>query len=75
MFEGQQVKRLEMKPEEYLNKDHIEQDSKQETLMILENQIAAILGELSTLDQNNPKYQTLDQQFNELIKQKRNLIR
>lgn len=75
VFEGQQVKRLEMKPDEYLNKNHHEKDNKQETLMILENQIAAILGELSTLDQNDPKYQLLDQQFNELIKQKRNLIR
>jgi macrolide transport system ATP-binding/permease protein len=75
VFEGQQVKRIEMKPDEYLNKDHHEQDSKQETLMILENQIAAILGELSILDQNDPKYKTLDQQVNELIKQKRNLIR
>ncbi|MEH7505930.1 ABC-F type ribosomal protection protein [Neobacillus drentensis] len=74
VFEDQQIKRLEMKPEEYFYKDVNKEDNQEEALLIIENKIAMILGELSLIDQKDPKYRELDQEFNELLKQKRNLI-
>ncbi|MFJ7726292.1 ribosomal protection-like ABC-F family protein [Neobacillus sp. NPDC097160] len=73
VFENQQIKRVEMKPEEFLNKKS--KDNINETLLVIENKIAAILGELSIIDQKDPKYQQLDKEFNELIKQKRALMK
>jgi macrolide transport system ATP-binding/permease protein len=72
VFEGQQIKRVEMKPEQYLNKDKTGGQSSKEQLLIIENRIASILGELSTIDQKDSKYLVLDKEFNELLKQKRN---
>jgi macrolide transport system ATP-binding/permease protein len=72
VFDNQRIKRVEMKPEEYFQKDQpAEPADKKETLMIIENRIATILGELSLIDQNNPKYKELDSEFNELLEQKR----
>ncbi len=72
VFEEQTIKRVEMKPEEYLNKDN-KIDDHHETLLIIENRIASILGELSTIDQKDPKYVLLDQEFKDLLKQKRKI--
>jgi macrolide transport system ATP-binding/permease protein len=75
VFDNQRIKRVEMKPEEYLHRDQIaEPADKKETLMIIENRIATILGELSLIDQKNPKYKELDSEFNELLKKKRKLL-
>ncbi|MEH7010895.1 ABC-F type ribosomal protection protein [Neobacillus niacini] len=74
LFDNQKIKRLEMKPEEYFNKNSAEPTDKKETLMIIENRIASILGELSLIDTKSPKYIELDTEFNELLKQKRKLI-
>jgi macrolide transport system ATP-binding/permease protein len=74
VFDNQRIKRVEMKPEEYLNKNNAEPTNAKEALMVIENRIATILGELSLIDQKNPKYSELDQEFNELIKQKRKLM-
>lgn len=74
LFDNQKIKRLEMKPEEYFTKNSAEPTDKKETLMIIENRIASILGELSLIDTKSPKYIELDTEFNELLKQKRKLI-
>jgi macrolide transport system ATP-binding/permease protein len=75
VFDNQRIKRVEMKPEEYFQKEQTaEPAEKKETLMIIENRIATILGELSLIDQKNPKYNELDSEFNELLKQKRKLL-
>lgn len=42
--------------------------------MIIENKLASILGELSLIDKNDPNYFHLDQEFNELLKKKRDFI-
>lgn len=75
VFDNQRIKRVEMKPEEYFNKTSTAEptDSK-EHLMIIENRIATILGELSLIEPKNPKYVELDREFNELLKQKRKLL-
>ncbi|CAH2715996.1 Nucleotide-binding protein ExpZ [Neobacillus rhizosphaerae] len=74
VFENQGIKRFEMKPEEYFNKDKKNDvDHRKEALMIIENRIAAILGELSLIDQKDPKYFVLDREFNHLLKEKKNL--
>jgi macrolide transport system ATP-binding/permease protein len=74
VFEKQQVKRFEMSAEEYFNKDVKKGSNQKEALLVIENKIALILGELSIIDQKDPKYHVLDQEFKELIKQKRNII-
>lgn len=74
VFEGQQIKRVEMKPEEYFNKDQVSGQSSQEQLLIIENRIASILGELSLIEQKDPKYDVLDKEFQELLVQKRKLV-
>jgi macrolide transport system ATP-binding/permease protein len=75
VFENGRIRRLEMKPEEYFNKpDTLDQKQSEEDLMIIENRIASILGELSLLASSDQKYQKLDQEFKELIKLKRDLI-
>jgi macrolide transport system ATP-binding/permease protein len=71
IFDNKRIKRLEMKPEEYFNKNNEDSSDKEESLMIIENRIATILGELSLIDSKNPKYMQLDSEFNELLKQKR----
>ncbi|MDR7236705.1 ribosomal protection-like ABC-F family protein [Neobacillus drentensis] len=74
VFENQQIQRFEMKPEEYFNKDVKKEVNHEEALLIIENKIAMILGELSIIDQKDPKYRVLDQEFKELLKQKKELI-
>ena len=74
VFDNQRIMRVEMKPEEYFNKNNAEPTNTKEALMVIENRIATILGELSLIDQKNPKYGELDNEFNELLKQKRKLM-
>ncbi|MEH6955742.1 ribosomal protection-like ABC-F family protein [Neobacillus drentensis] len=74
VFENQQIQRFEMKPEEYFNKDEKKEVNDEEALLLIENKIAMILGELSIIDQKDPKYRVLDQEFKELLKQKREII-
>jgi macrolide transport system ATP-binding/permease protein len=74
VFDNQRIKRVEMKPEEYFIKNSAEPTDSKETLMIIENRIATILGELSLIDKKNPKYVELDSEFNELLVQKRKLL-
>ncbi|MEH7248921.1 ABC-F type ribosomal protection protein [Neobacillus niacini] len=74
VFENQRIKRLEITPKEYLNKEIVEPTDNKEALMVIENRIATILGELSMIDQKDSKYMQLDREFNELLKQKRKLI-
>ncbi|MGG1397074.1 ribosomal protection-like ABC-F family protein [Bacillus salipaludis] len=74
VFENHKIKRMEMNPEEYLNKEKANANvSIKEELMVIENRLATVLGELSLLDQKHPNYIVLDQEFKELIAQKKRL--
>ncbi|TDK59337.1 ABC-F type ribosomal protection protein [Bacillus salipaludis] len=74
VFENHKIKRMEMKPEEYLNKEKSNPNvSIKEELMVIENRLATVLGELSLLDQKHPNYFVLDREFKELIAQKKRL--
>lgn len=46
-------------------------NNSKEELLIIENQLAFLLGKLSLLTPNDPKYINLDKQFNELLKIKK----
>ncbi|MEH7084776.1 ABC-F type ribosomal protection protein [Neobacillus drentensis] len=74
VFEDQQIRRIEMKPDEYLNQDVNKGDALKEALLIIENKIASVLGELSFMDLKDPRYPELDKEFNDLLKQKRKLM-
>ncbi|MDR7001700.1 ribosomal protection-like ABC-F family protein [Neobacillus niacini] len=74
VFENQKIKRIEMKPEEYMKKENANENvSKKEALMVVENRLATVLGELSLLDQNHPDFVVLDHEFKELLAQKKKL--
>lgn len=74
VFENQQIRRIEMKPEEYFNQEGTNEDALRDSLLIIENKIASVLGELSFMDQKDARYTELDKEFNELLKQKRKLM-
>jgi macrolide transport system ATP-binding/permease protein len=73
VFDNQQLKRIEMKPDEYFerkeNPPQINDDT--ENLMVIENRMATILGELSLVDIKDPKYFQLDLEFKQLLAEKR----
>jgi macrolide transport system ATP-binding/permease protein len=73
VFENEMIKRFEMKPEEYLYGGK-ENSNKEEQLMVIDNRLTSILGELSLIDPKDAKYQQLDHEFNKLLKEKRNLL-
>lgn len=73
VFEDQTIKRLEMTANEYFNPKQNNKNNV-EALIIIENRIAAILGELSLLTPKDEAYSRLDQEFNELLKEKKRVI-
>ncbi|MGJ7913312.1 ribosomal protection-like ABC-F family protein [Neobacillus sp. LXY-1] len=74
VFENQQIHRKEMTPDEYFNPKKQIHGNKEEELMVIENKIVSILGELSLIDQSNPKYAKLDQEFKQLLLKKKSLL-
>ncbi|MCM1991623.1 ribosomal protection-like ABC-F family protein [Oceanirhabdus seepicola] len=76
IFEESRIKRCEYSFKEYMdmkegNVKKSKEKSKEEQLMILENRIAAVLGELSLLSPGVEEYEKLDEEFKTLIKRKR----
>lgn len=76
VFEDKQIKRVDKSLKEYLNKEESHQSTEQKALdlMVIENRISQILGEISLLTPTDPSYQTLDTQFKELLKAKKVLL-
>ncbi|PAB55920.1 ribosomal protection-like ABC-F family protein [Anaeromicrobium sediminis] len=78
IFENKAIKRYEYSFKEYMDMkegsvDNKEKKSKEEQLMILENRITAILGEISSLTPDLDRYKELDEEFKELISAKREI--
>ncbi|MCM3706582.1 MULTISPECIES: ribosomal protection-like ABC-F family protein [Cytobacillus] len=79
VFENKKITRFEMNLKEYLmksersekEKDH---DSVNEQILVIDNRINAVLGELSLLAPGDSKYAQLDKEFNALLKEKRTLL-
>lgn len=79
VFENNKITRFEMNLKEYLmksersekEKDH---DSTNEQIMVIDNRINAVLGELSLLAPGDSKYAQLDKEFNALLKKKRTFL-
>ena len=80
VFENNKITRFEMNLKEYLmksrsaeqKKDH---DSIKEQIMVIDNRINAVLGELSLLAPGDSKYAQLDKEFNALLNEKKNIIK
>jgi macrolide transport system ATP-binding/permease protein len=80
VFEENKITRYDMNLKEYRmksrrskqGKDH---DSTKEKIMVLDNRINAILGELSLLVPGDSKYAQLDKEFNGLLNEKRKLLK
>lgn len=75
IFENKRVNRVEMSPQEYLNggtqKFAIE---KEEELLLLDNEISVLIGQLSLLAKEDPTYQELDAKLIEKMRRKRELL-
>jgi macrolide transport system ATP-binding/permease protein len=76
VFENQQMIRVEKTLHEYLNQKDIadKTDENELNLMVIENRISQILGEISLLNPADPAYQSLDKQFKELLKAKKEIL-
>ncbi|WP_066496126.1 ribosomal protection-like ABC-F family protein [Abyssisolibacter fermentans] len=76
VFEDNKIMRIEYSFKEYMDKKYdikdVEVDNK-EKLMIIENKIAELIGELSLLSPEAEKYKKLDKEYQNLIKAKKNL--
>ncbi|MEK3855411.1 ribosomal protection-like ABC-F family protein [Cytobacillus sp. FSL H8-0458] len=79
VFEENKITRFEMNLKEYRiisrdSKQEKDHDSTKEQIMVIDNRINAILGELSLLGQGDSKYAQLDKEFNGLLNEKRTLL-
>ncbi|MGN7174634.1 ABC transporter ATP-binding protein [Paenibacillus sp. FSL R5-0490] len=79
VFEKNKITRFDMNLKEYRMKSRRSQqekahDSTKDRIMVIDNRINAILGELSLLVQGDSKYAQLDKEFNGLVKEKRTLL-
>ncbi len=72
VFEDKKIKRLEKSLTEYLKKPEPVSESK-EDLLVLQNKITALLGEISLLTREDPKYSEIDQKLAALMKRKREI--
>ena len=75
VFKNRRIQRVEKKLDEYLKsceKDNVRIDK--EKLMIIENDIACVLGRLSLSEEGSDEYKELDKKFKYLINVKRNMM-
>ncbi len=78
IIENKEVKRIEMKLEEYKNSKPQVSNVKNngvitEELMIIENQISILLGEISFLNREDERFGILDEKLRELMERKKEL--
>lgn len=80
VFENQRIRKIENGFQEYMEdkqekklKKRDQKKELQEEKMIIENRISVVLGELSSLLPGDEAYKRLDQEFKELIEQKKKL--
>lgn len=78
VFENKQISRSEKNLSNYLYEKKIHYHNKngnceQEDILIIENRISQVLGELSLLSPTDSKYQQLDAKFKELIQLKKSI--
>ncbi|EWG12666.1 ribosomal protection-like ABC-F family protein [Cytobacillus firmus] len=80
VFEENKITRYEMNLKEFRmkpgrSKQEKVHDSTKEQIMVIDNRINAILGELSQLVPGDRKYDQLDKEFNDLLNEKRTLLK
>lgn len=86
VFEDNKIKKVLGEPKDYLDKLFIKdkrnnteknknENNIREQKMLIQNEIAYVLGELTKVTQGTPAYNQLDNKFKELINKKRNLNR
>lgn len=73
VFENKSIRKLEMNYNEWMHKNN--ESALEKELLTLETERQAVLGELSFLKSNDPKYGKLDAQFNELTKKINELLK
>jgi len=66
IFENESIRKVEMNYNEWMHRNN--ESSIEKQLLTLETERQAVLGKLSFLKNNAPKYSELDVQFNELTK-------
>ncbi|WP_066501560.1 ribosomal protection-like ABC-F family protein [Abyssisolibacter fermentans] len=75
VFENEEVKRIECSFKEYIEKTKKENNDKDKVdeNLIVETRMAYILGELSKYTPEDPEYQKLDSEFNDLVEKKKRI--
>ncbi|WLR56803.1 hypothetical protein LC048_08000 [Mesobacillus subterraneus] len=76
MIENGKINRKEYGMKEYNNRTSSpvpDSKEKEDQLMVIQNEINAIIGRLSFMDKGEPGYEQLDKNLSELMKKKRNL--
>ncbi|WP_442600273.1 ribosomal protection-like ABC-F family protein [Neobacillus sp. D3-1R] len=75
VFEQNRIKRVEKTLAEYQHYKNVDQDTKkkEEELLIIDNRLTTILGQLSLLTPSDAKYSELDSQFKQLLQLKKKL--
>jgi macrolide transport system ATP-binding/permease protein len=74
VFDNNQIRRVEKTLMSYLEGEEELPKQPKLDLMVIENRISQVLGELSLLSPATAKYQELDEQFKELLKTKKELL-
>jgi macrolide transport system ATP-binding/permease protein len=73
VFENRKIQRVEKTLTEYLSRSAEPVSNSKEELLVLQNKITALLGEISLLTREDPKYSEIDQKLSELLKRKREI--
>jgi macrolide transport system ATP-binding/permease protein len=73
VFDNQTIRRVEMGEFEE-KKNMVKSKISDEEMMLLETRITALLGEISLLTPEHPKYQPLDEELTTLMKEKREMM-
>ncbi|MBE4909598.1 ABC-F type ribosomal protection protein [Bacillus luteolus] len=73
VFENKKILRVEKSLTEYLSRSEEPVSNSKEELLVLQNKITALLGEISLLTREDPKYNEIDQKLSELLKRKREI--
>ncbi|WP_010283221.1 ribosomal protection-like ABC-F family protein [Bacillus timonensis] len=77
VFENQEIKRVEMGLEEYRRRDQqktVNVENVEEEKLLIDLEISAVIGQLSILTREDPKYDELDKKLVILMNKKRELL-
>lgn len=74
VFNGNKIEKLDCSIDDYINEtSKTSQRKLKDRLIVIENRISCIVGDLSTIDKSSPQYAKLDEEFRKLVKERKEL--